>query len=96
MLSFWKMGNLPFVSGTQKKDQMPMQMRIAPKKKYAPYPKSEIMYGVDRAMMNEPSQVSAVVRDTQSMRMSSGKISEATVQLMETLAFEVNSNDSAH
>jgi len=27
---------MPFVSGTQKKAQMPMQMRMAPKKKYAP------------------------------------------------------------
>jgi hypothetical protein len=35
------------------------------------------MYGVLRAMMNEPSQVSAVVSDTHSMRMSRGKISDA-------------------
>jgi len=51
------------------------------------------MYGVDRAMMKEPSQVSAVVRDTQSMRMSSGKISEATVQLLGMLASDVDGND---
>jgi len=65
------------VSGTQKKDQIPMATRITPKKKYAPYPRSEIMYGVDLAMMNDPSHVSAVVKATQSIRMSKGKISEA-------------------
>jgi hypothetical protein len=32
-LPFWKLRNLPFVSGTQKNDQMPMQIRMAPKKK---------------------------------------------------------------
>lgn len=35
------------------------------------------MYGVDLAMMNDPNHVSAVVKATQSIRMSSGKISEA-------------------
>jgi peptidyl-tRNA hydrolase len=40
------------------------------------------MYGVDLAMMKEPSQVSAVVRETQSMRMSRGKISLAYVHVM--------------
>lgn len=67
------------VSGTKKNDQMPMATRITPKKKYAPYPRSEIMYGVDLAMMNDPNHVSAVVKATQSMRMSNGKISEAAI-----------------
>jgi hypothetical protein len=55
---------------------------MAPKKKYAPYPKSDIMYGVALAMMKEPSQVSAVVKETHSMRMSRGKISLAYVQVI--------------
>lgn len=59
-----------------------MQIKMAPKKKYAPYPRSEIIYGVERAMMKDPSQVSAVVSDTHSMRMSSGKASDAHVHVI--------------
>lgn len=40
------------------------------------------MYRVGLAMMNDPSHVSVIVKATQSMWMSSGKISEAEAVLI--------------